>query len=236
MSFKESNKWQLVNNFTLRDGDRLHTCVPQMLILKLTHIGARYSLTRELAASEGEAAPQQLGREIVGSGDFDNADISVFSIDSGHLGHTGSVKFRILPGDPERMKKVDMVSQVVGYEYTGYSAKPVPDDGLMGPEGGVLTVVHDPESNPAWVFDLALFMPVEHFDVLFNAIATGPTPPSNAWLRMRANLFETEVDAALNEGHRSFGFMVESGDTTWANTTAMLDDLGFSFAPTGWLP
>lgn len=231
MSFKDANKWQVVNKFTLRDGDHLHTCVPQMLIMKVNQIGARYSLVRNHAASTGEGATQNLGREIVGTGGIENAMVNIFSTETGLMGFPRLVRWRILPRDAARMEKTEHVSQMIGFQHSGLSAKEVPETGLMGMEGGLLTALYEEHCNPPWAFALALFMPQDHFDTLFNAIATSPTPPSNARIILRANLFETEVDAALNEGERNFGFMAESGDSSMAITAAMLDDFEFTLTP-----
>jgi hypothetical protein len=204
-----------------------------MVILEISSLGAQYSILRNHAVAENEPSPQSLTREIKGSGGIKGADVQIFSLDSGRKGRISTTSFRILPADKERTKIADMIDQIQAFRYSGYSAQPVPEGGLLRRAGGLLSV-HKSEhtgSNGIWLSELAVFLPEEHFDLLFNAIVSAPTKPKSMRLVARINLFETEIDAALNEQDRTFGLRLESGDADHGHTAALLDDIQLTFSP-----
>jgi hypothetical protein len=229
--FNNCTNWTVINRFTLRDGDHLHTCVPQMVILTLRDVGARYSVSRAHAVKDDEPSVQSLSREITAECSLNDSNITVFSTETGVIGHVYGISLRILPNAPERAKSVERYRRDIGLEYTGLSAKTVPDDGLMGFEGGQLHAYDNPQTTNTWLGALGLLIPQDQFDILFEAIASAHSPMKGARIIIRANLFETEVDAALNEGERHYGLHVASGDAEAITTAAILDDFEFTKVP-----
>lgn len=233
MAFHKCTSWQLINNFTLKDGDLLHTCVPQQIILMPMSIGAQYSIRRDHAHTENEPSPQVMTREITGSGNLKDSDVQIFSLESGLHGRLSRTDFRILPADTERTKAVDKVNQWEGFSYTGLSAKTVPEGGLMGNVGGLLEVYKSPrtDDNGIWRSSLSVFLPEEKFDPLFKAIASAPHRPKSMRLIARVNLFEMQVDASLNDGPKTFGVRLMGEDADGMIASALLDGFEITFSP-----
>ena len=174
-----------------------------------------------------------MSKRIEGWGSIQNASIDVFSINAGSLGFLNNfTSVAIHSADQKRTNAAEMVPQTSGYQHSGFSAQPVPRNGLMSFENGLMMVHKKTDVESLWGSAMHLWLPQDFFQVIFNAIATAQKPPKVARLLVRANLFETEVDAALNEGERRFGMHVPSATADGASVAAMLDDFELSISPT----
>jgi hypothetical protein len=254
-NFGDTTGWTLINRFTIhkpervRDRQMMVNSVPKGLSVTMHDIRAVESIEwanddwiagltvdddGNLVPVVPAAAPERgyvRKRSITGTGTLEDR-ITLFTLEEGAVAQytsLGSVFITPLPSGLIGGKHSATISD--GGGFSGWSSRDVPEGGLMEIEPGKIWLhdgEHDPEQKPQ-ILAAELHIDTEQFDAIFQVIRDGAQNIKLVKLRLAAELFEDEVDAALSEWWmpHEYGLLK---DKDWTQTHARLDSIHVSFA------
>lgn len=223
--YNDTKGWTIVNDFTihtdhqLSDRPMMLTKVPKRLQIDLTDIRAVHSYgwsADNWDDAENNGPEYRHESSITARADTEDK-ITVFSIEDGAL-----LQFReimnvlIRPIAVGKIGGETNATTLDGIGFSGMSSRDVPESGLMEGEPGLLWLYTDPwpergaKEEPALHFDLYLDEP--QFNDLFTTLLVNSDRVEKAIMTTVVELFETEVQASLNEPWMNSEYGLLQGD------------------------
>lgn len=257
--YRDTENWKLVNDFTIHEdkqlSDRPHmqTKVPKRLWIDLKDVRAvdAYDWSGdnwigELSVNddgdlvsdddqEERTAEYSQKRYVTGRGTFDDK-ITVFSLKEGALlQFHGIAHIRISAVPPNKIGGKNKATIFDGIGFSGMSSKDVPEKGLMEGEPGKLFLITDPypdrseDGEPS--LQLELYLDEPQFEDLFTTLVANCDKLEKATMNTVVELFESEVQASLNEPWMTseYGLLQHDGKD-WVSARARIDGIQVAYS------
>jgi hypothetical protein len=242
--FEDSPKWKLVNRYTihedknLKDRPYMRTCVPKNLDVEVTSFEVVRYIEWPSAYGREERADAHVDRSYLKFTGELHDRITVFTMERGEIGTFRTLTdatIRPLPrghiGGKNRASVHDGISM------SGMSSCEVPATGLMEGEPGAISYLAEfeerdgREKSPASL-TATLFLDEEKFSRLLGQLSLGVRPVTTFKLSILAELFESEISAALSEYWMPCEYGLLSKGSAVASAAARLETLSVSSGPT----
>ncbi|MGN8152716.1 hypothetical protein ACTJK5_10615 [Agrobacterium sp. 22094] len=236
---------KLVNQFTIQHPEKggsghplISACVPQAVYVDLFDIEISHSAEWQDKVAEASNPNYKLRSVITARGKMRDR-ITVFSVPNGKKASFEEIaEIYIKPLAKGHVGGKRRATTSDGISFAGASTEPVPEDGLMAEEPGML-MYFDPERDqwPTGRKDpclcLEAYVDETEFNALIQRFSMTSAPIQKGLLRVLVELFEHEVDAFLAEPwHRKdYGMLLRGSNLDVANARARVETVQVVFQP-----
>ena len=251
--YNDTKGWTIVNDFTihtehqLSDRPMMLTKVPKRLQIDLADIFAvdGYGWSADDWDDAEDNGPEYRHEPSITARADIEEKITVFSIEDGAL-----LQFREITNILIRPIAVGKIggetnaTTLDGIGFSGMSSRDVPENGLMKGEPGLLWLYTDPSpergANEEPALHLDLYLDEPQFNDLFTTLLANSDKVEKAVMATVVELFETEVQASLNEPWMNSEYGLLQGDEKeWVSGRARIERISIAYsrpAPTPSLP
>ncbi|MDE0173664.1 MAG: hypothetical protein OYH76_00445 [Defluviicoccus sp.] len=223
--FNDTEGWTLVNEFTihtdhqLSDRPMMLTKVPKRLQLDLADIRAvdSYGCSADDWNDIEDGAPEYRHEPLISARADTEDKITIFSIEDGALLQFHEImNVLIRPISVGKIGGETNATTLDGIGFSGMSSRDVPEKGLMDGEPGSLWLHTDPwperGANEAPALHLNLYLDEPQFNDFFNSLLANSDKVEKATMATIVEMFETEVQASLNEPWMNSEYGLLQGD------------------------